>query len=128
MTKHVKSSLVLLSGLLAGLLLIGGCAVPATTEQPQAAAGFDWTFLIFLVVIIAVFYFLMIRPQRTRQNQQRKMLNELKPGDRIVTLGGIYGEIESLSEGSVVLKIESGAKIRVSRQSIAGIQPEEGPQ
>jgi preprotein translocase subunit YajC len=75
--------------------------------------------LIFAVIIIVVFYFLMIRPQRNKQNQQRKLLSELKPGDRVITIGGLYGEVDSVDEETVVLIVESGAKIRVVRQGIA---------
>ena len=119
MTKHVKSSLVLLAGLLAGLLSVSGCTL-ASSEETPSSTGFNWTFVIFLALFVLIVYFLMIRPQHNRQNQQRKLLNELKPGDQVITAGGIFGEIESLDEESMVIKVESGAKIRISRQSIAG--------
>jgi preprotein translocase subunit YajC len=128
-TKHIKPGLFLFTALLAGLLLLAGCtpvATPAVTTpnatgQAQGTGGFDWTFLVFVVVIIVVFYFLMIRPQRNRQNQQRKMLDQLKVGDHVTTVGGVFGEVDSLEEETVVLKVESG-KIRVSRQSIAMVR------
>jgi preprotein translocase subunit YajC len=119
MTKHVKSGLVLLAGLLAGLLSVSGCTL-ASAEETPSSTGFSWTFVIFLALFVLIVYFLMIRPQHNRQNQQRKLLNELKPGDQVITAGGIYGEIESVDEESMIIKVESGAKIRISRQSIAG--------
>jgi preprotein translocase subunit YajC len=81
-------------------------------------AGFDPTMIIFLVLIFGVMYFLMIRPQRKRQKDQERLIEELRKGDSVVTAGGIHGVVESLSEDSVVLKIESGATIRVSRSSV----------
>jgi len=109
-------NLRLMVGLLITLLVfIGGC-VP----REEGEGGFDWTIIIFLVLIFGVFYFLIIRPQRRRQKQHDELMQELKRGDRVITTGGIYGVIESLSDDSVVLKIESGATIRVARDSVAG--------
>ncbi len=111
------------SGLMVGLLVtllafVGGCA-----QQPeQQQGGFDYTIIIFLVLIFAVFYFLMIRPQRKRQKEHEQMTQQLKRGDRVITAGGIYGQIESISEDSMVLKVESGATIRVARGSVAGVR------
>jgi preprotein translocase subunit YajC len=116
--KHPKLNLVVIIAMLAGMLTLGGC-VPAAGETPSNT-GFDWSFIIMIAIFIVAIYFLMIRPQRNRQKQQQKLLDELGPGDQVLTSAGIYGEIESLDEKSVVLKIESGGKIRVSRMSIAG--------
>lgn len=81
--------------------------------------------IIFLILIFAAMYFLMIRPQRRRQKEQQELLEELRKGDRVVTNGGIYGQIESLSQDTVVLKIESGATMKLARGSIAGKQVRE---
>lgn len=119
MTRGKILGLILFAGLLAGLLLLSGCA-PAPAAGSTSSSGFDWTFLIFIVVIFAVFYFLMIRPQRNRQKQQRNLISDLKPGDQVITSAGIYGQIESMDEMSVVLKTEGGGKIRVAKPSIVG--------
>jgi len=76
--------------------------------------------IIFLVLIFVMMYFLMVRPQRKRQKEQQQLLSELKRGDKIITASGIYGIIESLSEDSAVIKVESGATMRIARTSIAG--------
>ena len=81
-----------------------------------------WGMVIFLVVIFAVMYFLMIRPRQRQQKEQEAMMAELRPGDRVIIAGGIYGQIESLSEDTAILKIESGATMRVARNSILGKQ------
>ncbi|MGD0780738.1 MAG: preprotein translocase subunit YajC [Dehalococcoidales bacterium] len=121
-------------GLIAGLLiavliLSGGClaTTPAsvtsanatTTGGEQSAFEGIWPMLVFLVVIFAMFYFLMIRPQRKRQKAQETMMQGLQKGDRVVTAGGIYGTIESVSDDSVVIKVESGTTLRVNKGSVA---------
>ena len=111
-------NLGLMAGLLTTLLVfIGGC-VPG--GEGEAEGGFGWEIIIFLVLIFGVFYFLMIRPQRKRQKQHEELVQELQKGDQVITAGGIYGTIESLSQDSIVLKIESGATIRVARGSVVG--------
>ncbi len=124
MTKSKIITWGLVVWLLTSLLLIGGCALVPGGASPTPGApsstGFDWTFLVFIVVIIIIFYFFMIRPQSNRRKQQQKLMAELKPGDQVITTSGIYGEIESLDQDSVVLKIESGGRIRIARQTIAG--------
>ena len=107
----------LVTGLLISVVSLTGCYLPA--GDGEEAAGFDWTIIIFLVLIFGVFYFLMIRPQRKRQKEHEHLIEELQKGDRVVTAGGIHGVVESLSEDSVVLKVESGTTIRVSRGSVA---------
>jgi len=110
-------NLGLIAGLLIALLFSGGCVPP---ETGGAEGGSPWTMIIFLVLIFGIFYFLMIRPQRKRQKQHQEMVEELKRGDKVITTGGIYGQIESISQDSVVLKVESGTTIRIARGSVAG--------
>jgi len=80
--------------------------------------------ILFLVLIFAMMYFLMIRPQRKKQKEHEEMESELRKGDKVVTIGGIYGRIDNVSEISVILKVESGATIRVAKKSVAGKQTE----
>ncbi|MBN1693180.1 MAG: preprotein translocase subunit YajC [Dehalococcoidales bacterium] len=75
--------------------------------------------LIFLVAIFAIFYFVMIRPQRKRQKEHEDMMQNLNRGDRVITAGGIYGTVESVSEDSVVIKVESGTTMRVNKASVS---------
>ena len=81
-----------------------------------------WGMVIFLVAIFAVMYFLMIRPRQKQQKQHEEMEKELRAGDRVIIAGGIYGQIESLGEDTAILKIESGATMKVARNSILGKQ------
>ena len=112
-------NLGLITGLLITILVfIGGC-VPADTGGEGGGTSI-LPLIIFLVVIFALFYFVMIRPQRRRQREHEEMVQQLQKGDKVITAGGIYGVIESMREDSIVLKVESGATIRVARGSVIG--------
>lgn len=74
--------------------------------------------LIFLVLMVAVFYFLIIRPQRNRAKKQQELASSLQLGDEIQTIGGIKGRVKRLDEDDVVLELEQG-EIRMSRKSVA---------
>ena len=76
-------------------------------------------FFIFLILLFGMFYFLIIRPQRKRQKRHQELMDALPPGDRIITIGGIHGKIESMTEENIILKVESGATIRMSRNAVA---------
>jgi preprotein translocase subunit YajC len=78
--------------------------------------------IIFLVVIFAAMYFLMIRPRQKQQKEHTQLTQELKKGEKIITVGGIYGQIESVAEDTVVIKLESDATLRLAKSSIAGKQ------
>ena len=67
--------------------------------------GGMWGMLIFWVLIIGVFWFLMIRPQRKKDKKVKEMLNNLKAGDRICTIGGIYGTITGIKDDTVTLSV-----------------------
>ena len=116
MKKNKILNLGLTVVLVFSLLFIGGC-FPA--EAPEGEGGFDWTIVIILALFFGIIYFLMIRPQRKRQKEHQQLVEELKRGDRVITAGGLYGKIEGLDQDSVVLSVESGATIRVARNSVA---------
>jgi len=102
------------------LIFLGGRAaygqVAGETQTPGAT---DFLPLVILLLVFgAIFYFMLIRPQRRRQQQMNQLVGSLKRGDKVITAGGIYGEIESVGETSVVLVVEDGAKIRLAKSSI----------
>jgi len=78
------------------------------------------TFLPF-IAIIAIFYFLIIRPQSKKQKETQKMLSALKKGDKIVTVGGIYGTIQTVREHSVIVKVDDNVKMEFSRSAVSSI-------
>jgi preprotein translocase subunit YajC len=116
-------------GLIGGLLIavlvfFGGCLFPAATStatggETETSWFSQYGMIVILVLIFAVFYFLMIRPQQKRQKEQREMTQNLQKGDRVITAGGIYGTIDSLSEDSVIIKVEGGTTLRVARGSVS---------
>ncbi|MDR1363731.1 MAG: preprotein translocase subunit YajC [Spirochaetaceae bacterium] len=73
------------------------------------------------ILIIAIFYFLIIRPQNKKQKETQKMLSELKKGDKVVTIGGIHGSIASVKDNSVLIKVDDNVKIEISRSAVASI-------
>ena len=82
----------------------------------------------FLVLLLAMFgfmYFLLIRPQRQQQRKHTELLSSLKPGDEVVTAGGIYGEVVQLDAERVMLEIDEDVRIAVARRSIASVIPPE---
>ncbi len=83
----------------------------------QEGGGTGTSSLIFLGLMIAVFYFLIIRPQRKRAKDQQQLSESLAPGQEVRTIGGIHGTVLSVSDDSVVLRVEEG-KIRVAKRAI----------
>jgi preprotein translocase subunit YajC len=82
--------------------------------------------LIPLIIIFAIFYLMLIRPQQKKAKEHKEMLEKLKKGDRVITSGGIYGEIYALTTSTVTLMIAEGVKVKVSRGFISGLAtPEE---
>ena len=75
-------------------------------------------------LIIAIFYFLVFGPVRKQKKALQALLEALKKGDKVITSGGLYGEVVSVDAATVVLKISDNVKIRVSRSAIAGLQGE----
>ena len=84
-------------------------------------------FIIILVAMLAIMYLLLIRPQRAKQRAAQEMLNRVAPGDEVLTVGGIYGDVIEVEEDKVVLEIAEDVHIEVSRQAIARIIQDEPP-
>ena len=88
--------------------------------QGAGGGGFDITTLLPLVLIFVVFYFLLIRPQQKKAKDHRAMLGKLQRGDKIVTNGGIVGQIRKVvSENELDLEIAKGVRVRVVRSMIS---------
>jgi preprotein translocase subunit YajC len=115
---------VILAVILASCTTIA--ATTTTTGTTSSGTSFFDTYgiFIFIIVLFGLMYLLMIRPQRKRQKEQQKMMEDLKRGDQVMTTSGIYATIETVEEGSFLLKIESGALMRVAKAAVAGKRPE----
>ena len=81
--------------------------------------------LLVIVAIFVVFYLLLIRPQRRRQREQEVMIASLRPGDEIVTAGGLYGDITAIEGDELYVQIAEGVEVRVARRAVAGVMPDE---
>ncbi|NLE19265.1 MAG: preprotein translocase subunit YajC [Clostridiales bacterium] len=100
----------------------GAPAAAATGADPNSAGSLLSMFLP-MILIVAVFYFLMIRPQRKKDKKVKDMLANLKPGDRICTIGGIYGTIKSLRDDDVTLNVgRENTEIVFARWAIRNVE------
>ncbi|HEX2255068.1 MAG TPA: preprotein translocase subunit YajC [Thermoanaerobaculia bacterium] len=96
----------------------------------QAQGAPAWEGLVTLVpmiAIFAIFYFLLIWPVRRRQKALQKTVEALKRGDKVVTNGGIYGEVAAVEGPTIHLRIADNVKIRVAKSAIAGLEGEAEP-
>ena len=78
--------------------------------------------LIFIAAMVAVFWFLLIRPQRQRQAAHRNLIAQLAPGDEVVTAGGMIGTLRSIEEDHVAVEIAPGTEVRIAREAITGVR------
>ena len=88
--------------------------------QAEGAAqqGSQWSFWIMMILIFVVFYFFMIRPQTKKQKELQKQRDEMKKGDKVVTAGGIFGEIKEVQENAFIITIAKDVTIKVSKESV----------
>jgi preprotein translocase subunit YajC len=93
-----------------------------TEETTQGSGSMILTIVMYAVVIGGLFYFLLIRPQRTRQKKTQELQSSLGVGDEVQTIGGIYGTIEYFDEetDTAIIQVEGGGKLRVARRALAG--------
>lgn len=76
--------------------------------------------LLPLMAIVVVFYFFMIRPQMKKAKEQKKYIEQLKKGDKILTIGGIYGKISELKDdGTLIMEVEDGSKMKISKNAVS---------
>ena len=94
---------------------------------PAAAGGGDFMTsmmsMLPLLLMFAVLYFIMIRPQMRKQKEHRAMIDALAKGDEVVTLGGLLGKVAQLDENQVSLEVASGVQVRVQRSAVAQVLP-----
>jgi preprotein translocase subunit YajC len=90
--------------------------------QP-AGSGFSGLFM--MVIIFGIFYFILIRPQQKKAKEHKKMVEELKKGDKIITQGGIYGMVEGTGANTLTVKIAEGTKVKIARSSVATVLTDE---
>ena len=92
----------------------------------QETGGSALPSLLFLALMVGVFYFLIIRPQRKRSQAQKDLATSLQLGDEVRTIGGVHGSVVSMTEDSVVLRVEDG-QIRFSKRAIGSRVGDDAP-
>ncbi len=86
--------------------------------EGAAQQGSQWSFWIMMILIFVVFYFFMIRPQTKKQKELQKQRESMKKGDKVVTAGGIYGEIKEVQDTAFIITIAKDVTIKVSKESV----------
>jgi preprotein translocase subunit YajC len=82
--------------------------------------------LIFFVLLVAVLWLLLIRPQRQRQAAQQAMISQVVPGEEVVTVGGLLGVVKDVGDEEIRLEIAPGTEVRVAKQAISGLVRKDG--
>jgi preprotein translocase subunit YajC len=96
--------------------------MPFILAQAAAEGASPLIQLLPVLLIFAIFYFLLLAPMRKRQKAHQALLGQLKRGDRVVTNGGLLGEISAVEEKVVHLKLSDNVKVRVVKTAIAGLE------
>ena len=93
-------------------ILLQAPPAPAPTGMSQ------YSTILMIVAMIAIMYFLMIRPQQKKQKEIQKSRNAMKNGDKVITAGGIHGRIKEISDTSILIEVADGIRIRVEKSSV----------
>ena len=101
-------------------LVIAPAHAQAAAAAPQGGFGMS---LLFPILLIAIMYFLMIRPQMKRQKEHRAMLEKLSRGDEVITNGGIAGTVVEIGENFITVEIAAGVQVRLQKGAIANVLP-----
>lgn len=97
---------------------------PAFAQAAGQPAGPSiWSTLMFPIVLIAVMYFLMIRPQMKRAKEHKEMLGKLGKGDEVITSGGVAGTVTEIGDNFVTVEIADSVRVRVQKAAIANVLP-----
>ena len=86
----------------------------------QEGGGSGMEGIVMLVIMFAIFYFLLIRPQQKRAKQHKQLMEDLKTGDQVVTAGGVHGKVVTVQDTIVTLEIASNVRVKINRSSIVG--------
>ncbi|HET6631259.1 MAG TPA: preprotein translocase subunit YajC [Rhodanobacteraceae bacterium] len=87
------------------------------------AAGFGTMNIIFIVLMIAIFYFMLIRPQSKRAKEHKQMLAQLAKGDEVITNGGVAGRVDEIGEAFISVEIANNVKVKLQKHAISQVLP-----
>lgn len=107
------------------MILFAQAAQEAAKPAVQQSGGMGM--LVPMLLIFAIFYFMMIRPQQRKEKERRKMIDELRAGAKVVFAGGFIGTIKESREKTFLIEIASGVSVEVARASVTGIAEEPAP-
>lgn len=97
-------------------------AVPFQTGGGGAPPASPWTGMLLPIALVFFFmWFFVMRPERKRQKERTAMLSRIKKGDRVVTVGGMHGEVVRLEETTIVLKVDEGVRLKFDRSAVTRI-------
>jgi preprotein translocase subunit YajC len=85
---------------------------------PEQSFLQKYSMILMIAAIIFVFYFFMIRPNQKKQKQMQNFRDTLKRGDKIVTIGGIHGKIADVQEGTFIIEVEDGTKLKIEKAAV----------
>ena len=87
-------------------------------DAAASQGGSSLSFIIMMVLIFVVMYFFMIRPQQKKQKELNNFRNSLKKGDKIITVGGIYGTVEEVKDNALIIEVANGVRIKVDKSCV----------
>lgn len=90
------------------------------SADPATQGSMMTTFITFALIIL-IFYFLIIRPQKKKDKEAKRMLDAMKKGDKVITIGGIHGTVVTVKEQTVVIKVDDSARIEFSKAAISSV-------
>lgn len=99
-------------------------AMAGQPGQGTGQQGSWYTTLVPLLVIFAIFYFLMIRPQQKQQKKVKEMLAAMRKGDKVITRGGMHGTVYGINDNTVTVEVAENIRLKFSREAIAVVQPQ----
>ena len=96
---------------------------PGGAAGQQGGGGFSGLFM--MLIIFGIFYFILIRPQQKKMKEHKKMVEQLKKGDKVVTSGGIYGTVVGVGADTLKVEIADGVKVKIARSTVGTVLTEE---
>ena len=102
------------------LATLSPTAIIAAAPAPQ---GGGFSMLLFPIILIAIMYFLMIRPQMKRQKEHLAMLGKLSRGDEVLTSGGVAGVVTEIGDSFVTIEVSDNVRIRVQKSAVSNVLP-----
>ncbi len=110
-------------------MLMAAFATSVQAAQPVRPQGASFvTALIPFILVFVIFYLLIVMPQKNRQKKHQNMVEQLKPGDQIITSGGIYGTVMGVQPDRIELKVAANVKIDITKSSVAVILKQQQPE